>query len=151
MKKLTLQIVVQLNIYTPYNVKTKNADQVFILHIINMILYVNIDSGFNPLGIPRSCFSGRACPQFALTSGLHISSSDHAAASSQTTAEPGAQIYKGDVKTYNLRDRCIEKGTHYWYFTCDICHWWTAGTIIMYFLLFKVDILVTLLGNSEPK
>lgn len=102
----------QLNMYTLYIVRTINADQVSILDIINMIVDVNIDSCFNLLNVPWSCSSGRACPQFASTSGLHVSSSNHGAASSQKTAEPGAQTDEGEVKTYNPTDRCTEKETH---------------------------------------
>lgn len=66
---------------------------------------VNIDSGFDPPDVPWVGSSGRAPPQFASTSGLHISSSGRAAASSQTTAEPGAQREEWAVKTHNLTDR----------------------------------------------
>lgn len=78
--------------YKVKKVWTINADQVSLLHITSTIWDVKIDSGFNPLDVPRGGSSGRAAPQFASTSGLHISSSDHAAASLQIVAEPGVQI-----------------------------------------------------------
>lgn len=85
------------------------------LHVTNKLWNVNIDSGFNPLAVPRGGSSGRAALQFASTSGLHISSSDHAAASSQTTAGPGAEIDEQADKTHNLTDRCSERDVHCWY------------------------------------
>lgn len=109
-KWITDQKAYTLNIYTLHIVKTINADQVIILHKINMILDVNIDSGFNPLDIPQTCSSDRACPQFVLTFGVRVSSADHAAASSQTTAEPGAQTEEREVRTYNPTH--VQKGKH---------------------------------------